>query len=150
VVAQVQDRRMKRAPDEKECKAPLVSRRNNNNSSSSRSAVSCNSSNSNNSNSEAPRLRELSAVKDAANRKADSKDNPNKRHLLQGSSNFWRIKHQRLRNEIPEPFFLLVCELLSLPMRSRGKSLHGDRAAWLQLTATYRCSRLALPRRSLT
>jgi hypothetical protein len=77
-----EDLRMKRAPNEKECRALTLSRRCPSTSLSS-------SSNSNNSN-EASRLPQSITARDTGSRKVDKKDNQKKRHR-QGSNNFVAI-----------------------------------------------------------
>jgi hypothetical protein len=75
----MQDVRMKRAPNEKECRA-LVFSRLRHNSTSSRSSSS----------NEVARLRELTAARDSGSRKVGSKDNQKKR-LRHGRNNFGAI-----------------------------------------------------------
>jgi hypothetical protein len=75
----VEGRWMKRAPNEKECRA-LVFSRLRHNSTSSRSSSS----------NEVARLRELTAARDSGSRKVGSKDNQKKR-LCHGRNNFGAI-----------------------------------------------------------
>jgi hypothetical protein len=70
----VEDLRMKRAPNEKECRALTLSRHPNSSASSSNS-----SNNSNNSN-EASRLLQSITARDTGSRKVERRDNQKKRH----------------------------------------------------------------------
>ena len=72
----VEDRRMKRAPNGKECRVLVVSRLRHNSTSSSSNEVA--------------RLRELTAARDSRSRKVGSKDNQKKR-LRHGHNNFGAI-----------------------------------------------------------
>ena len=74
----VEDLRMKRAPNEKECRALTLSRR--------RPSTSASSSSSN----EAARLPQSITARDTGSRKVERRDNQKKRHR-QGSNNFGAI-----------------------------------------------------------
>jgi hypothetical protein len=77
----VEDRRIERASNEKECRALMASRlRHNSNSTSRRSRGS-----------KVARLRELTAARGSGNHRVDSNDNQKKRHR-QGSNNFLACK----------------------------------------------------------
>ena len=77
----VNDLRMKRAPNEKECRALTLSRRRNNNN---------NNNNSSSSSSEAARLPQPITARDTGSRKVERRDNQKKRHR-QVSNNFVAI-----------------------------------------------------------
>ncbi len=76
----VNDLRMKRAPNEKECRALTLSRR----------RPSTSASNSNSNSNEASRLPQSITARDTGSRKVDKKDNQKKRQR-QGSNNFVAI-----------------------------------------------------------
>jgi hypothetical protein len=76
----VNDLRMKRAPNEKECRALTLSRR----------RPSTSASNSNSNSNEASRLPQSITARDTGSRKVDKKDNQQKRQR-QGSNNFVAI-----------------------------------------------------------
>ena len=117
---------MKHVSNGKECKARLVSSRNN----SSRSGGPRSSNN--NSNNEAARPHQPITARDAASRKVDIKDNPDKRHF-QGSNNFWRINTSGSGTKIPEPFF--VCSGVCVKRQALGTSAYSNSAIWTAFNA---------------
>jgi hypothetical protein len=89
----VEDLRMKRAPNEKECRALTLSRR--------RPSAGSNSSNSSN---EAARLPQPIRVRVTGSRTVERRDNQRKRHR-QGRNNFGAITPAAPERETPGPLF---------------------------------------------
>ena len=107
----VADPRMKRAPNEKECRAPTLSRR--------RPVTNTSSSNSSNSSNEAARLHQPIMPRVMGNRKVETRDNQKKRRR-QGRINFGATTPAALERETPGPPLLnplpLVGRLCQTPI----------------------------------